>query len=233
MARPRLADSAMESILDRIVDGTYPKGTALPPEAELAAQLDVSRPTMREAVRVLDERGVVQVVHGRGTFVNDMQEWRDLPTLIDVWNRTSSPRKMGEHLTVLRRMIEVGAAELAAEHRNADDVARMHEILDEYERASEAEDVDLVVELDLEFHHRILAASGNPFLAPIMLALNDAAKPSRRITLAQPEVRARAHPHHRRILAAIEAGDQEQAKLAMDAHMTQTYDDLSTFAQPG
>ena len=60
MPRARLADEAMDAILNRIVDDTWPPGCALPPETELAAILQVSRPTMREAVRALGERGAAR-----------------------------------------------------------------------------------------------------------------------------------------------------------------------------
>lgn len=233
MARARLADAAVDAILDKIVDGTWAPGDALPPETALAAMLDVSRPTMREAVRALGERGVLRVVHGRGTFVAETSEWTDLPTMIAVLSRTSSPSELGEQLTQLRRMIEVGAAGLAAAHRSDEDVVELTRLLDEYDVASEANDVGTIVERDLDFHRHILMASGNPFLAPIMAALNHAARPSRRITSEQPAVRRRATMHHRRILSAIADGDVRRAKEAMRAHMTQTAEDLGRFATEG
>lgn len=233
MARARLADAAVDAILDRIVDGTWAPGDALPAETELAAMLDVSRPTMREAVRALGERGVLRVVHGRGTFVAETSSWTDLPTMISVLSRTSYPSELGEQLTQLRRMIEVGAAGLAAERRSEEDVAELTRLLDEYDIASEAGDMDTIVERDLDFHHRVLVASGNPFLAPIMAALNQAARVSRRITSEQPAVRRRAAMHHRHVLSAIAAGDARRAKEAMRAHMTQTAEDLGRFATRG
>lgn len=230
MPRARLADAAMEAILDKIVDGTWAPGDALPPEIELAAMLEVSRPTMREAVRALGERGVLRVVHGRGTYVAEMALWTDLPTMIDVLARTTPPRELGEHLTQLRRMIEVGAAGLAAAHRTQEDLARLEQCLDDYDKAADTGDIDVIVQRDLDFHRQILVASTNPLLAPVMAALEHAARRSRRITSEQPEVRRRARKHHRAILAAISDGDPARAKDAMRAHMTQTAKDLARFA---
>lgn len=227
MARPGRVDEAIAAILDRIVDGTFAVGESLPPEADLAALLGVSRPTMREAVRSLSDRGVLDVVHGRGTFVAPRGEWRDLPTVIEVLARTTEPRELGVQLTQVRRMIEVGACGLAAEHRTSEDVALMHRLLDEYDVASAARDVDEVVRLDIAFHDAIVQASRNPFLATIMQTLGRALFTSRRTTSARTAVRARAQEHHRRILAAVEAGDPAAAKNAMRAHMTQTHDDIS------
>lgn len=226
MSRRGLVDEAIQSILDRIVDGTYAEGDALPPEAELARLLDVSRPTMREAVRSLSDRGVLRVVHGRGTFVAARAEWRDLPTLIEVMARTTPPRELGIQLTQIRRMIEVGACGLAAANRDDDDVARMRRLLDSYDVAAAEADVEEVVRLDIAFHDAILAASGNPFLATIMQPLGQALFASRRTTSALADVRTRAQAHHRRILEAIAAGDPARAKEAMRAHMSQTRDDI-------
>ena len=225
MSRRGLVDEAIQGILDRVVDGEFPAASALPPEADLAALLEVSRPTMREAVRSLSDRGVLRVVHGRGTFVAPQEEWRDLPTLIGVLARTTPSRDLGLQLIQVRRMLEVGAAGLAAEHRSDDDVARMRQLLDSYDAAGD--DVDEVAALDIAFHEAILAASGNPFLAAIMQPLAEALSASRRTTAARDDVRSRAQEHHRRIVQAISDGDPAAAKDAMRAHMTQTHDDIA------
>lgn len=227
VSRRGLVDEAIQAILDRVVDGTFPPDGALPPEADLAALLGVSRPTMREAVRSLSERGVLRVVHGRGTFVAPREEWRDLPTLISVLARTTPARDLGLQLTEIRRMLEVGAAGLAAEHRTDDDVARMRQLLDRYDEAAVGDDVEVVASLDIRFHELILEASGNPFLAAIMQPLAEALSASRRTTAARPDVRARAQEHHRRIAERIADRDVAGAKNAMRAHMTQTRDDIS------
>ena len=227
MSRRGLVDEAIQGILDRVVDGEFPAASALPPEADLAALLEVSRPTMREAVRSLSDRGVLRVVHGRGTFVAPREEWRDLPTLIGVLARTTPSRDLGLQLIQVRRMLEVGAAGLAAEHRSDDDVARMQALLDSYDSAASQEDVDEVAALDIAFHEAILAASGNPFLAAIMQPLAEALSASRRTTAAREDVRSRAQEHHRRIFQAISDGDPAAAKDAMRAHMTQTHDDIA------
>lgn len=227
MSRTGLVDEAINAILDGVIDGTFGVGEALPPEAELAALLEVSRPTMREAVRSLSDRGVLRVVHGRGTFVASRDEWRDLPTVIRALARETPNRELGIQLTQVRRMIEVGACGLAAEHRTEADVERMRELLDAYDIAAADGDVDDIVRLDIEFHSAILRASGNPFLATIMSPLEEALRASRATTASQRDVRARAQRHHRRIVEAIAAGDVAASKEAMRDHMTQTHDDIS------
>ncbi|MDO5676198.1 MAG: FadR/GntR family transcriptional regulator [Propionibacteriaceae bacterium] len=228
MSRRGLVDEAVSSILERIADGTFSVAEPLPPEADLALLLDVSRPTMREAVRTLSDRGILNVVHGRGTFVAERSEWRDLPTLIDLMARELPEEELGLQLTQVRRMIEVGACGLAATNRTEEDLAAMRVALERYDVASAADDVEGTVRFDIAFHDAILVASGNPFLATIMQPLAEALYTSRRITSSRREVRDRAQSHHRRILAQLERGDSVGAKEAMRAHMSQTRDDFET-----
>lgn len=226
MARAGRVDEALEGIVDRIVDGTFAVGSALPREAELAEMLGVSRPTMREAVRSLSDGGVLRVVHGRGTYLAPRSSWRHLPTLIAVVARTTSPLELGLQLTQIRRMIEVGSAGLAAESRTDEDLQSMSQLLDEFDRAHAAGDNEAAVKADIDFHEAILQASGNPFLGTIMQPLGEALHKSRHVTTSSPEVRVRAQTHHRKILDRIAAGDASGAKDAMRAHMTQTRDDI-------
>lgn len=219
---------ATTMILDAIVSKKFKVGEALPPEIELAEWLQVARPTMREAVRTLTERGVVNVVHGRGTFVVDPAEWTDLSSIIWWISQTSSPKELGMYLSEVRRMLEVGACGLAAERRVDADIEHLRQKLDEYDAASEQGDIEAATRADLEFHQAILSASKNPFLASIMTPLSTALHDSRLLTTSVPQIRKRARHHHFEILEAIEQSDVQRAKDAMRAHMTQTSSDIET-----
>lgn len=219
--------AAVDDILSRIHSGEFAVGQAIPPEAELASLLDVSRPTMREAVRSLSTKGVLRVVHGRGTFVNPVRSWTDLPTMINALQQKESPRQIGLQLIELRRMIEVGACGLAARNRTDDDVEILTAHLDAFDEAVRNNNISGITQADIAFHSAILFASANPFLPTIMLTLQDALSTSRKHTSSDPEIRARAQVHHRAILAAIIEQDEMKAKNAMRAHMTQTKDDIA------
>lgn len=221
--------SAIDTILARIHSGEFPVGEALPPEADLATMLEVSRPTMREAVRSLSTKGVLRVIHGRGTFVNPVASWTDLPAMVEALGRSQSPREIGLQLIELRRMIEVGACGLAARNRTDDDIAVLTELLTMFEDAAETGDIDTIAKADLAFHTTILEASANPFLSVIMHPLQDALSASRKQTSADSRIRRRAAEHHRIILSAIIDGDEARAKDAMRKHMTQTRDDIAAY----
>lgn len=219
---------AVSQIMDAILDKRFSPGDPLPPETELAQWLGVSRPTMREAVRSLAERGVLRVVHGRGTFVADPHTWRDPRSIITWMSRNCSRRQLGIHLVETRRMIEVGASGLAAARRTDLQIADMRQILDAYAQASAENDVERATQLDLDFHNSIMSASGNPLLAALLDPLAEALLDSRRHTTEFPEVRKRAAGHHENIFAKIAANDPTAAKQAMRAHMDQTRDDILT-----
>ncbi|PID98493.1 MAG: GntR family transcriptional regulator [Actinomycetales bacterium] len=222
-----LVGQATEGILDRIADGRFAAGQALPGEVELAAELDVSRLTMREAVKVLRERGVLNVIQGRGTYVADQSQWTDLATLISMTLRSSSEREVGLKLVELRRMIEVGACGLAARNHSDSDISELARYVAEMDAAGEVDDVAAVVNADLGFHRTILKASLNPFILAIMTPLEATLRQSRFITASCREVRDRAQIHHREIMRAIKSGDEQAAKDAMRSHMTQTRLDLT------
>lgn len=227
MARD-LVVRATNSILAHISCGEFSEEKPLPPEAELAELLGVSRLTMREAVRILQDRGVLKVVHGRGTYVRPISEWRDLATIATFLSQQIDPLDLGFQLLEVRRMIEVGASGLAAERRSADDLAALAADLERYEEAAAAGDVEAVVDADMDFHQHIQAASGNPFISAVMMPLESALARSRSATSADERVRRRAQGHHRNVYKAVLAGDASAAKDAMRGHMTQTAEDLGS-----
>lgn len=216
----------VESLLGEIVDGVFPAESSLPPEAELAVHLNVSRPTMREAVRTLSERGVLRVQHGRGTFVEPITNWTDARTIVRAVSKENTPQEIGLYLTEVRRMIEVGSAALAAQKATQLDLVAITKSIENYEEAHQQNDAEKAAEYDTEFHNRILQATGNPFVHAVLRPLTGPLEESRLGTSSIPEVRERALKHHRAILNALVDRDPEAAKSAMREHLSQTRDDV-------
>lgn len=228
MAQSRV-EATVSQLLDAVVSGSVEVGEALPAETVLAQSLDVSRLTLREAVRILTDRGVLRPVHGRGTFVNPASQWTDLESMIALQSQTSNPRDIALDLVEIRRMIEVGASGLAAERHSDEDLDAMEKILAQYQSDHAADDVVATVRGDLAFHDRILQASGNPFLTTVFDPLRTALLAGRTETSAHHAVRVHAMAHHEVILEAIHDGDAEAARAAMSAHMDQTAHDITTY----
>ncbi|TPQ15820.1 FadR/GntR family transcriptional regulator [Streptomyces sporangiiformans] len=222
-----LSEDLAEQLLNAIIDGTYLPDAALPPEAELAEQASVSRLTVREAVKHLRAQNVVRVVRGRGTYVNPPDRWTALEPVVRAASR-SSHTALSERLIEARRLIENGATELAAVRRSEADLAELREHLATMREAADTADTELFVQADIDFHATVMRATGNLFVPLLFEPFGPLLTEGRRETSAIPQIRVNAIAHHEVVLAALESGDPEKARRAMDAHMNQTANDLRT-----
>jgi DNA-binding FadR family transcriptional regulator len=227
----------MRVLLADIVAGVVAPGDMLPREADLAQEFGVSRGVAREAIRGLEERGLITVKHGHGATVNGDSAWdlfsRDvLAALLD------SPRGtvvLREYLEC-RRILEIEAAGLAAERASEHALAVLADALTkmigsaERARGNGAAE-DRYHEADIAFHRAVISATGNKALGrmtePIHRALADARRP-----LARPQYRLeRSLPEHKRILAAIADRDAEEARAAMRDHLLTVEEYLNEYAR--
>ncbi|MGP4033991.1 FadR/GntR family transcriptional regulator [Pseudarthrobacter sp. 1C304] len=229
MARQTLADAVFADILERILSGAIPPHTSLPAESEIARTSDVSRLTVREALKMLQAQNIVTVRRGLGTVVNPPEEWTGLEAIFRAAARGAGIGEVALRLLEVRRMVETGAAELAARHATTEHLAVMEASISDLEKAHEARDLDAVTLADLAFHNAVFRASGNPFLPALLGQLGQLLYTARRETSAFPEVQRHALVHHRLVLAAIATKDPEKARKAMEAHINQTYDDYERF----
>ena len=217
------AGNAFEETLERLLTaiklGIVTPGARLPPERDLAERLSVSRVTLREAMRALQQSGYVESRRGRygGTIVKEV-----LPKL----NKTAARRlakQTGadlEDVLVLREVLEVGAAERAAVNRHDDaDAKHLTACLHDCEHATGLADYR---RLDSRFHLAVAEVAGSPSLTAAV------AKSRMRvhgfldaIPLIERNV-VHSETQHAKIVAAIIAGDREAARLAMAEHLSAT-----------
>ena len=218
-------EQATRSLLDRISAGEYEAGEALPPEGVLAAELGVSRLTLRECMSVLKTQGIVRIAHGRGTFVNARSQWSATP-FIRATTRSDSDGTVPLQLLQVRRMIEIGAVELFARTRTDHQLERMREQIELMDAAHAGSDVEAFVSADLAFHGVILDGCGNPFVAMLYRPIGRELETARRQTSNVAAVRVNAQRQHRHILEALRSGDPARSRTAMASHLQQTIDDL-------
>jgi len=211
-----LSDHAYEKILAMISSGETPVGAKLPTEHVMSELLEVSRPVLRQALKQLREDGVVVSRQGSGSFVQRRPE-TSLLAFAPVGSIADIQRTFE-----FRAAIEGEAAYLAAERRTESDLAKLRAHFKELDRC--IREGELGVEADEAFHQAICVASGNQYFAiartsmksNILTGLNltrnlSLSKPRERMELVQLE--------HCRILEAIEARDQSEARTAMRAHV--------------
>lgn len=217
-------ERASGQIVDRLTkairDGQLPVGERLPSEREMAEQLDVSRVTVRDALRILEARGLitVRVGAGGGAFVTApvgsvvTEGLTDMLALSDL-----SP----EEVTETRRALEVGAVPLVCERATDNDFAELERLCDEGDRA--VADGDYDVGMSAQFHVRLAHATHNRAVSLLMEVLQDSMLHSlRRAREAAPQMGARGVREHRRIVEAMRAGDVETARAVMTEHLQRT-----------
>ncbi|MFD2090001.1 FadR/GntR family transcriptional regulator [Blastococcus deserti] len=222
-SRPGLADQVAAELLASIVDGRHAPGTRLPPEAVLADRAQVSRLTLREAVRVLRDKGVLTVEQGRGTFVNPPARWAALdPMLVSSRAALEGDRaQTAEQITETRCIVEVGVAELAARRRSQEHLAALRSCTERMLRAHESGDIAGFSAADVDFHDTLLAAAGNPFLAALLEPIKVLVREVRLRTSLEPEMRLAAVAAHAAILDAVDTGDEAAARHQMSEHLAE------------
>jgi GntR family transcriptional repressor for pyruvate dehydrogenase complex len=220
----RLHRDVMRILITDIVTGVRATGDKLPREVDLAEQFGVSRGVARETIRALEERGLVAVKHGKGATVSDAAEWNVFdPDVLGVMLEGPQSREILSHYLECRRVLEVEAAGLAAERARRKDLQRVADALRRMEesvaRPQSQTAEDLFHEADISFHQALVAATGNRALAALVERIHSALLVAR-YPLARPQYRVeRALPEHRRILAALEGHDAEEARAAMRDHL--------------
>src|SRR5947209_12274773 len=212
---PSVTDDAIDKIRERIVSGAWGPGDRLPKESELAAELGLSRNSLREAVRALSQLRVLEVRQGDGTYVSSLE-----PDLLLESTGFISHLLLGEteiELYEVRRILEAAAATLAAGRIDAQEKTELALSL---ERMREAKNVEELVEADVAFHAVIAKAAGNAVLASLLASLSTR---TMRIRLwhgrAADDALDETRAEHRRIYEAIVAGAPELARAAATAHI--------------
>jgi DNA-binding FadR family transcriptional regulator len=215
-------EEAAGQIAEKVRAGELRLGDKLPTERDLAVQMEISRPTLREAVRVLVDAGVLEVRRGPG---GGMFVASDVVPVELVRQRSSD--RLGEVAPVLeaRRMIEPGVAQLAAQRATPEDLAALERSIAAMraivERGYGPEDEDRFLQLDMQFHLALARASGNPTVETLMRTVLRQLEIARDMAMHLPTVPAWTIAIHERTLAAVAGGDAEAVAAVMDEHLGQ------------
>ncbi len=217
----RLYEQIVQQIEDSILKGELTEGSQLPAERELAEQFGVSRTAVREAIKALQEKGLVDAFPGRGTFVtngtsNSMR--RSLDRIIKTGDRDGST-----YLVEVREILEPEIAALAASRADYEDLEAMRQAVNAMDSAEP--DSDAFVEADLDFHLALAEAAANPIVLSLIDSIVGLLREQRvRISHVEGSPQ-RGQRYHRSILEAIERQDPQAAKAAMQAHLWQVRED--------
>jgi GntR family transcriptional regulator, transcriptional repressor for pyruvate dehydrogenase complex len=220
-----IIDETTDRIIEMIRRGDYAPGDRLPGERKLAAELKVSRTSVREAIQRLEAMGLVTSRHGQGTFVKEPGSEAIQAAILS--HLLPSKKKIRE-VFELRKIIEVEAAGQAALHIEANEIELMRKWLENVETNIAREDLQSVIIADVEFHRQILIATDNEILVNVMDSIVDLLRDTRRDSVNLPELLPVMTKDHRAILAAIEAGDSQAARQAMQEHLSIVFSQIET-----
>ncbi|GAA0790544.1 pyruvate dehydrogenase complex transcriptional repressor PdhR [Marinobacterium sediminicola] len=218
--QPRISDVIMQQLETMILEGALKPGQRLPPERELAAQFEVSRPSVREAMQKLAARGLLVSRQGGGTFVaEDLGAGLSDP-LLELFK--SHPESQYD-LLEFRHALEGVSAYYAAMRSTPADKAAIQACYDQLQRFHEEKAFDKEVAADVEFHLAIAAATHNVVLLHMMRALFTLLRQHIWDNLEQiypkGEMRSRIHEQHRLLLQAILESRPEAARQAAHDHL--------------
>ena len=204
----------------RIVGGTCPPGQALPNEEDLCRELGVSRTALRESVKVLAAKGLVESRPRIGTRVRANEDWNMLDPDVLAWRCATLPdAHFVLQLNEMREIIEPASAGLAARNRSQ---AQLRQIEDAYEAMAASENIDDWVGADLQFHSAILAATNNPLLRPLAAMIRSALESLLVLSARKAGDFKVALPEHRAVLEAIRAQDSAAATQRMSSLLADT-----------
>jgi len=214
----------VSSIKESIIDGQFAVNERLPAEAKLCEMLHVSRSSIREAMRVLQAEGYVELEAGRGAVVRDNQS-HDYNT-VRKWFGEFAPKL--EDFTDVREVLEPLAVKLSIERGNEQEFAKLLEIHRAFIEADKEHNVSLLATLDEQFHTQIAIMTHNTLLEKITAVLNDELKKYRVMSISAQSDAKKTIAEHRMICDAIKAKDIPMGMKAMLDHLKAVRIDINS-----
>ena len=203
----------MQEIGQRIVSGKVQPGDVLPREEALAESLQVSRTALREAMKVLSAKGLIESRAGVGARVLEERFWNQLDADVLAWRCASMPTDAFiDKLVEMREIIEPAAAAAAARRRT--DV-QLTDIASAYEAMDASQTLDAWAEADLRFHEAVLHATGNELLSSLFSVIDTALGTFFVLSARNASNFRYSLPHHQKVLEAIRRKQPQVAHKAM------------------
>lgn len=209
----RKFEDVLLQIRDEIVLKNLKPGDKLMPEREMSEALQVSRTSVREALRILEFFDIIQSKPGEGTTI---RKPNIANLLANFYPFFLMPTTINIELLEARKVLEGGIAVLAASRRTTQDIEKMQEAL----KGFLSDDLDILIQSDLDFHHAMSQAAGNKTLSDILFVVSDVFSKnlqSNRLHLFKiPGAKEMLYIQHESVVQAIVAGDGEKAKAALE-----------------
>jgi len=223
----RLYEQIVQQVEESILKGQLKPGDQLPAERDLAQSFGVSRTAVREAVKALREKGLVEAYTGRGTFVTNGTSHSIRQSLNLITKISQADGSL--HLAELRRILEPEIAALAAPRIDEQLLITMREAVAAMDGG--LHDRERYIEADLDFHLALAEAADNPLILALIDSIVELLREQRSGIFDVKGGPERGQFHHKRILKAVEKRDPEAARKAMRDHLNQVQKDASASVQ--
>ncbi len=220
--RENLSNGVASSIIRMIQENKYKPGSKLPNEMELSEMFNVSRTTIREAIKTLASNNIVEIVRGKGTFVTQK------PGLINDPLGVSFIQDKNIILCLFetRLLIEPKVASLAAQRATIEDINKLQKLLIEMKEVIDKKENHS--DIDIEFHTAIARATQNPIIERIIPIIIESIIEGYFETINVPGSAKKALNYHTNIFEAIRNGNPENAEKEMQEHLKATLEDITT-----
>lgn len=201
---------------EQIFDGRLKKGDQVESDRVLAVKLNVGRPAVREALKVLDIMGMLDIRPGQGTYIsNDERNFFVVPLS---WSLFLNGSQIDNIITI-RNLLEVKAAELAAMCAQRESMAKLHEISQRIHQAYGEKNYKEFLDVDLEFHACIAKSSGNEVIYSMIQTIRSLMKRISGSGMVDQVQLKEIYEEHQKITGFILTGDGEKAAQAMEEHL--------------
>jgi GntR family transcriptional regulator, transcriptional repressor for pyruvate dehydrogenase complex len=217
----RLYTKIVEQIQRRILTGELKVGDHLPPERDLAEQFQVSRSAVREAVKALSEKGLVEIRAGRGTFITNGTT-QAVRSSLNMMLKIGQPDAT-QDIVEVREIFEPEIAALAAKRARQDNITAMQAAVKTMDLNMQS--AENYIEADLDFHLALAEASNNAIVLALIDSFVDLLREQRMRIFIVEGGPQRGQFHHKRILEAVIAHHAEAAREEMRRHLRQVRED--------
>jgi len=226
--RKNLNDQVIEIILGKIRDGELKPGERLDSQDELAVKLGVSRSTVREAFSKLASMGVIDILHGQGTFVKKVQDYSYMDNLLASLNLLDKDSIL--HVLEVRKVIESSTVQLAAEKADGEDIEKLSEIINDMGKL--LDDPKEYNRVDRDFHLEIARVGSNPVLLRLLYIILNSFHEELSSSVVAAESLDHSYETILQVMEGIREHDPEKAVSSMNKHidfiLNKTRSDLAT-----
>jgi GntR family transcriptional repressor for pyruvate dehydrogenase complex len=215
ITKTRISEEAIEQIKALIVSKNLEPGAKLPSERDLVTALGISRSSIREALRMLEIMGLVEVKPGKGVYVKVLSG--DL--FIPLSSLLSTHKETLQHHFEARLVLEPAAAALAARRASRNDIRQMNKVLNAFQKHLDGNNLVALIRSDILFHRLIANATNNRTIEILMNTITRHDFIGWKMSLRTKKRPLNTVKEHRKIFDAIVAGDDKKAKSAMRSHL--------------